>query len=418
MTSDPNVLDVWMDGRVVAELTVSRRRVPQLRYRRDFVAERGSGALGLSVPLRVASAPYKGELVDYWIESLLPEGETRTVLERFFHVRRGDGFALLAAIGRDCAGAVAIVPAGQPPEESAGSVQPLTTDEVGEAVADLQQHPLGVDEEVRVSLGGLQSKLLLVAVGGGWARPAGGMPSTHILKPDPPQFPGLVASEAFAQRAAALAGLPAADVRLDAFGGRTVLVVTRFDRKVASGKLARVHQEDGCQALGLDPSGMRKYQAIDGAASYRKLAAVLTAHSADPLGQLRQLGATLAFTVAIGNTDAHLRNHAFLHAAGHLCLAPIYDAAPTVAFVRTRQMALWIDDQSLLAVITRGHMIRELAAWGLDPADAADVIDTTLERLASAYDSAAAAIPDVAPAIVEGCQARTEKLLRQRDPRG
>lgn len=414
MTSTLGALEVWVDGRIVADLTMSRRRVPQLRYRRDYVAERGSGALGLSVPLPLATAPFKGDLVDYWIESLLPEGETRTFLERYFHVRRGDGFALLAAIGRDCAGAVAILPADQPPEEAAGSLRPLTPDEVGEAVENLRQHPLGVDEEVRVSLGGLQSKLLLVQVDGGWARPAGGTPSTHILKPDPPEFPGLVASEAFAQRAAALAGLSAAEVRLDVFGGRTVLVVTRFDRQVASGKVTRLHQEDGCQALGIDPSGTGKYQALDGVASYRKLAAVLAAHADDPQAQLRQLGAMLTFTVAIGNTDAHLRNHAFLHEAGRLALAPIYDAAPIVAFARTRQMALWVDDQSLLFVITRAHLIRELTTWGLDPTAAASVIDTTLAGLAGAYDKAAATIPGIAPTIVAACQRQTENLMRRR----
>jgi HipA-like protein len=89
----------------VAELAMSRRQVAQLRYREDYVAERGEGALGLTVPLPVSSRRYKGELVDYWIESLLPEGETRTVLEQFFWVRRGDGFALLTAVGRGCAGA-------------------------------------------------------------------------------------------------------------------------------------------------------------------------------------------------------------------------------------------------------------------------------------------------------------------------
>jgi hypothetical protein len=83
-----------------------------------------------------------------------------------------------------------------------------------QAVATLRQHPLGIDQDVRVSLRGLQSKLLLVQVDGGWARPVGGTLSTHILKPDPPEFRGLAASEAFAQRVAALAGLDAAEVRL------------------------------------------------------------------------------------------------------------------------------------------------------------------------------------------------------------
>jgi serine/threonine-protein kinase HipA len=408
----PGVLDVWLGDRVVAELAMSRRQVAHLRYCEDYVAERGEGALGLTVPLPISSRRYKGELVDYWIESLLPEGETRTVLEQYFRVRRGDGFALLAALGRDCAGAVAVTPAGETAPAAAGEVRPLTPDEVGEAVAALRQHPLGVDADVRVSLGGLQSKLLLVQADGGWARPAGGMPSTHILKPDPPEFPGLIASEAFALRAAALAGLDAAETRLDTFGGRTVLVVTRFDRSLKDGKLSRLHQEDGCQALGSAPSGPGKYQATEDDAFYRRLAALLATHAADPAGQLRRLGAMATFTAAIGNSDAHLRNHAFLHGRGTLGLSPVYDAAPTAEFAGTRHLALWIGGQSLLAVITHRHLLQELASWGMATDEAADVIDSTLDSLASAYDQAARQTPEVSPAIVTACRARTERLRR------
>jgi HipA-like protein len=109
MNEEPRGLDVWLGGRVVADLTVNRRQVAALRYRDDYVAERGEEALGLCVPLPVSSRRFKGDLVDRWIESLLPEGETRTVLEQYFRVRRGDGFTLLAALGRDCAGAVTVL---------------------------------------------------------------------------------------------------------------------------------------------------------------------------------------------------------------------------------------------------------------------------------------------------------------------
>jgi serine/threonine-protein kinase HipA len=190
-------------------------------------------------------------------------------------------------------------------------------------------------------------------------------------------------------------------------------VVTRFDRSRKDGKLARLHQEDGCQALGAAPSGPGKYQATKGDACYRRLATLLATHAADPAGQLRRLGAVVTFTVAIGNTDAHLRNHAFLHGPGTLALSPAYDAAPTAEFAGTRHLALWIDGQSLLAVITRRHLLHELASWGIAPDEAADVIDSTLDSLASAYDQAASLTPQVSPAIVAACRSRTQRLRRQ-----
>ncbi|MGH3262449.1 MAG: type II toxin-antitoxin system HipA family toxin, partial [Trebonia sp.] len=291
MSGEPRALHVWLGDEVVADLAVNRRQAAELRYRPDYVARLGEGALGLSVPLAVTGRRFKGAVVEYWMESLLPEGETRTALEQYFRIRRGDGFALLAALGRDCAGAVAVLPPGSGPAGESEAVRPLTPTEVERAVASLRQHPLGVDEDVRVSLGGLQSKLLLAQVDDGWARPMGSTPSTHILKPDPPEFPGLVASEAFAQRVAAIAGLDAAEVRLEAFGGRLVLVVTRFDRETTGGRLVRRHQEDGCQALGTDPTGPAKYQSPDGTVSYRRLASVLTVHARAPKDQLRRLGA-------------------------------------------------------------------------------------------------------------------------------
>ena len=139
---------------------------------------------------------------------------------------------------------------------------------------------------------------------------------------------------------------------------------------------------------------------------------MLVTHAGDRADQLRRLGATLAFTVAIGNTDAHLRNHAFLHQAGTLALSPVYDAAPAAEFAGTRHLALWIGGQSLLAVVTRRHLLRELASWGMAADDAADVIDSTLGSLADAYDQAARLTPEVSPAIVAACRARTERLRR------
>jgi len=150
---------------------------------------------------------------------------------------------------------------------------------------------------------------------------------------------------------------------------------------------------------------------VDGIASYRHLAGILTGYAADRTAELRRLGAMMTFTVAIGNTDAHLRNHAFLHGENTVSLAPVYDAAPTAGFAGTRQLALWVSGQPLLSVVTRDHLIREMASWGLDSDAACDVIDTTLTRLAAAYPEAAETIPGVPPAMVEACQTRTRNLL-------
>lgn len=141
---------------------------------------------------------------------------------------------------------------------------------------------------------------------------------------------------------------------------------------------------------------------------------MLAAHASDQADQLRRLGAMVTFTVAIGNTDAHLRNHSFLHGTGTLSLAPVYDAAPAAQFAGTRDLALWVGGQAMLAVVTRGHVIRELAGWGMDTDEAAQVVDSTLQRVADAVSKAAQATPEVSRPVVASCEARVERLLRQR----
>ena len=122
----------------------------------------------------------------------------------------------------------------------------------------------------------------------------------------------------------------------------------------------------------------------------------------------------MTFTVAIGNTDAHLRNHALLHGTGTVSLAPISDAAPTARIAGTRQLALWVDEQPLLAAITYRHLIREMVCWGLTEDSAGEVADTTLAALAGSYAEAAQAVPEVSPGIVADCEMRTRSLLRHR----
>ena len=401
-------LTVWMHADPVADLALDRRGRLTLRYRPEVVDRLGQGALCLSVALPVRSTPHRHDPVERWIEGLLPEGETRTVLEQRFAVRRGDTFGLLCALGRDCAGAVAFL---DPHETPPGHPEPTpqSYQQVTDAIADLPAHPLGADEDVRVSLGGLQAKLLMTRTADGWARPTGGAPSTHLFKPDPPGMPGLVASEALAMETIRQAGLDAARVELLEFGGRPVLAVERYDRRVVDGAVRRIHQEDGCQALGLDPA-RDKYQTVDGPPSYRALARMLADHAVEPLSQWRRLGELMTATIALGNSDGHARNHSVLIEDGAVRLAPAYDVAPTVEFVTGRRAGLWIDGQPVLFAITRAHLTREMSSWGLPTAEATSLVDATLDRLATALPAAADLVLVVDEALLDRCATRITAL--------
>src|SRR5262249_14502891 len=143
----------------------------------------------------------------------------------------------------------------------------IDDEELDRLLRELPQRPLAADpdEGIRLSLAGAQPKLpVIVADDGSMALPTNSAaPTTHILKPEPPAFPGLVDNEAFCMALARACGLTTAVVRTaTSVSGLRYLVVERYDRDLTHDPIRRLHQEDLCQALGI-PSD-RKYEAEGG----------------------------------------------------------------------------------------------------------------------------------------------------------
>jgi len=377
-------LNVWLGGQQVAVLHQGRADLT-LEYLGSEVARSGTGSVVLSASLLVRRRPYVGNSVVYWLEGLLPEGEARTTLEAMHNVRRGDTFGLLAAIGRECAGAISFHPEGAAPS-GPGTPRPITQDELAQAIVDLPAHPLGASEETGISLGGLQSKLLVCRVDDGWGLPTDGAPSTHIMKPEPAEHPGLAAGEEYSMRLGRAAGIDTAGADLLMIAGRRVLVVERFDREYVDGAIQRLHQEDACQALGLDSRDRKKYQEATGGPSYGQMAALLRAHAIDVSSELKKLAKAMILTVAVGNTDAHGKNHGFLIKNGSLSFSPVYDMAPTVQFVTRRTLALFVGGENRLWRVTKMHLELEARSWGLSGREAVDAVEETTSKIVYALD--------------------------------
>ena len=97
--------------------------------------------------------------------------------------------------------------------------------------------------------------------------------------------------------------------------GQPVLLLDRFDR-------------DHSQRVGY-LSAMSLLEARDGQnRDYTELAETLPEYGSATAGDLRQLWRRIAFSVAVHNTDDHLRNHGFLHDKGGWRLAPAFDVNP------------------------------------------------------------------------------------------
>jgi serine/threonine-protein kinase HipA len=119
-------------------------------------------------------------------------------------------------------------------------------------------------------------------------------------------------------------GLPVARTTMATFGEQTVLVVERFDRERMDGGrwIARLPQEDFCQALGIAPT--LKYE-NDGGPGMAKCLQLLSG-SADPLQDKLAFQLTqLAFWL-MAATDGHAKNYSiFLQPGDSYVMTPLYD---------------------------------------------------------------------------------------------
>jgi serine/threonine-protein kinase HipA len=337
------VLEVYLHDRRAGTLRHKGNGNLQFRYDPDYL-EAGGQPLSLNLPLRKEAFPHRACLA--FFGNLLPEENVRAQLALTTGISASNDYRLLERFGGDVAGAVTLLaPGAPPPQAGAGELELLSPERLDEILVELPQRPLAADGsgEVRLSLAGAQSKLPVVESEGGFALPRGsGLPTTHILKPEPERFPGLVANEFFCMRLAAAAGLEVAEVdRAETASGLPYLIVTRYDRDLTQEPVRRLHQEDLCQALGRPY--FEKYQAEGGPGVLDAMALIDRASTA-PARDRPQLWFALVFNVLIGNCDAHGKNYSLLYDSLAPRLAPLYDLVSTAAYGElTQQLAMSID---------------------------------------------------------------------------
>lgn len=215
--------------------------------------------------------------------------------------------------------------------------EPLNERQIAEILRAVPGHagpgaPLQVDDLLRNSIAGAQEKTAFTRHKGRWCRPHGATPTTHIFKLPLGLVGGSrrvdlsdsVQNEWVCAQIVAELGLPVAPTTIARFGDEDVLVVERFDRAWMGGGawIARLPQEDFCQALGAPPR--LKYEA-DGGPGMAKCLQLL-AGSADPqLDRLAFQLTQLAFWL-MAATDGHAKNCSiFLQPGDSYVMTPLYD---------------------------------------------------------------------------------------------
>ncbi len=389
-------LVAWLHGTPVAVLAPAPEFRIRLKWRAEGIERWGRGSPALSVGLPVGTPIGSRDMrgLDFF-ENMLPEGPALTRMAALAGARSVDTYGILAAFGRDCAGAIMLLPDGEEPgTQGRSGYTPITPDGLRQLISGLDAAPLGAAPErgFRPSLPGVQRKALLGrAADGTWQLPYGDAPSTWILKPDGPH--PMAANEATCLRLAAACGLDAAQAELLDVTGLPVLAVRRYDRQETPGTAlpVRLHQEDGCQATA-KPPGM-KYEEQGGPA-LRDLAALLRNYG-DPADVTRLLRRT-TFNMAVGNADAHAKNFSVLHDTDNpaITLAPLYDVLSTIALELTdgagqpmhadTHLGQRVGGQADIRKVTTSSLIDEAVAWGIRRRTAGSVVAETLDRVLAA----------------------------------
>lgn len=336
-------LDVRLDGFAdpIGTLASDDRGATTFIYRDAYVSRSDALALSLSLPL--GASLFDDFATRAYFDNLLQERDTaRADIIAKYRLTNDDIVGILAHLGKDCAGAVSVLPEGSPPTKVPGQIEqdyrPYTDSEVMEIVQALyRREPLPQDLADPSPLAGVQSKIAITVLPDGrYAEPIAGAPTTHILKVPQERYERDAMREHAGMSISAAAGFEAAPTSLVEIGGVPALLVERFDRRVADGWVTRVHQEDFCQALGLP--ARHKYQRPERGANGFNVQAIrgVLDRTADPAGErLKFLRITL-FDILLGNVDGHGKNFAIFHLpGGRIITTPRYDVMPTMLDRRT-----------------------------------------------------------------------------------
>lgn len=327
------LLVVWMNGERVGEWH-QRAGGHEFRYDKSWFDSAAARPISLSLPLRPSREPYRLG-VEAFFDNLLPDSrQIRERLQRRFAAESSGVFDLLWEIGRDCIGALQLLPPDAPsPKVKTITGERLTASDVAAVLSDAVNPLMGQERtasEFRISLAGAQEKTALLRHEGTWHLPTGATPTTHIFKlPLGSNQQGIdlsssVENEWLCARVLQEFNLPVASCEIATFGEQRVLVVERFDRKLSTDGTwwMRLPQEDFCQATATAP--VFKYES-DGGPGIPQIMDILLGSQQARTDREIFMRTQFVFWL-LAAIDGHAKNFSITHlAGGDYRLAPNYD---------------------------------------------------------------------------------------------
>jgi serine/threonine-protein kinase HipA len=381
-------LYVLMDNRRMGRVRQGDNGKLSFVYDEQWRNSETSYPLSLSMPLALSEHPH--DKIDAFLWGLLPDNEaTLNRLGRDHHVSPRSAFALISAVGEDCAGAEQFIRPERVDALNAAApadIQWLTEKEIAERLSILRgNYAAGrlPRDEGQFSLAGAQPKTAFLFEGGKWGVPSGRMPTTRILKPPTGEFEGHPENEHYCLQLARALGLTVPNSQILTFEGQIAIVVDRYDRIQIEGIWHRVHQEDMCQGLGFPPT--KKYQ-NEGGPSAADIVSLLRDYSRTPAADVQTFVEALGFNWLIAGTDGHSKNYSVLiGAGGNVRLAPLYDLASILPYadkgLHKAKLAMKLGGEYLIREIRLSHWKKMATELRLDTDQLVQRIDSFAEQL-------------------------------------
>jgi len=389
--SSENSLNVFFEDRPVGFVLEDERGLMLFEYSREWLDSPNAFPISRSLPPDGSQLPV--ERTHAFFSNLLPEGLVRLAVSRKLGISEGNDFALLRAIGGECAGALWIGP-GRPPATSPTRYRKIDATELARLARASGVMAGMTGPGVRLSLAGAQDKLPLLVRDGTYELPLDGAPSSHIMKFQSTAYRDLALNECVTAELARRCGLPVVSTTLVELDGTRACLVERYDRIATSDRLVRLHQEDFCQALGLPPT--KKYEQ-DGGPSFRQCFALLEEASTEPLLDTELLLRWQMMNALLGNADGHAKNLSLLYGQdGSVRLAPFYDLVCTLAYPSlSGELALKIGGGSSLGRIGPRHFDQLSEDCGLGARWVRSVALALAEKLLEVIGSTATELAEV-----------------------
>ena len=348
--------------------------------------------LSLSFSLPLSQNEFKGREIKPYFSGLLPEGQALSEIASNLRISTGSYLKILRALGDECIGATRIIDAEidetkrteEEPEtkdfprsnqqNNAATYEELTQLDLEKIANSTYPKSAQLNAEARLSIAGVQAKtgVYIDPETGFYFLPKNAAPSNWIAKPASLRFSNLIENEFYCMSLAKCCGLQVAECKI-LNTKKPMLLIKRFDRtpypkrREIAGHIAfsRLHQEDFCQALGIQPS--KKYESQH---TYyaRKSAELMRAACTDVVSNLKEFFKLAVFNYLIGNCDTHLKNYSLLHSANWetINLAPAYDLVSTAAYPElTDNLALHIGTAKHLGSVTASNFVQFGADLGL-----------------------------------------------------